>query len=125
MPHAAAALALATAVTALQGAVLTGFGGWLAVDTLAGQGSDSAVGWGAAGFFGLLGLLVLLVAWSLWRRRSWAVGAALCVQLIAVAIAVSMLQARFVAGGVPLAVLSVAAGGALLLPATRAAVGRG
>ena len=75
---------------ALEGAALLGFGGWLLVETQVAQASDDDVAAGSTAYFIVLGLLGLFVAWALWRQRSWAFGAALFTQILALPIAFTM-----------------------------------
>ncbi len=117
-------LLTAAAVTGAEGVALTGFGAWLAYETVVAKASNERVATGSAVYFLVLGPLVLLVAAALWRRRGWASGAALFVQLLAVPVAVSMWQEGFVAGAVPLLAAAAAAAFGLLQPTTRHALGR-
>jgi len=74
----------------------------------------------AATFVVVLGGL----AWALHRRRGWARGPGIVVQLLLIPIGYTMATSGLPALGVPVIVIGLVGAGALLAPATRQAVGR-
>lgn len=98
---------MACAVTSAEAVLLLGLGAWLVYENLVETPSNAAVAQGSAGYFVVLGLLALLPAAGLWRRRGWAYGAGVFLNLLALPLAWYMLR-----GGQPLAGLLLAAGAA-------------
>jgi hypothetical protein len=115
---------LAAAVTAAEGLGLVAFGAWLAVETRVARAASERMATGSAVYFLVLGPLVLFVAWALWRRHGWAMGAALFVQLLALPVAWTMAQGGLLAGALPLAAGAAAGVVGLLQQGTRHALGR-
>jgi hypothetical protein len=114
----------AVAAVTLEGAALLGFGGWLLVESQVAQASDDDVAAGSTAYFIVLGLLGLLVAWTLWRQRSWAFGAALFTQILALPIAFTMVAGGFWPGGIALLAIAVLGFAGLFSAPTRTAFGR-
>jgi hypothetical protein len=117
-------LVLVAAVTAVEGLSLAAFGTWLGVESRVARAADDRMAAGSAVYFLVLGPLVLLVAWALWRRQGWAMGAALFVQLLALPVAWTMAQGGLLVAALPLAAAAVAGVVVLLQPGTRHALGR-
>jgi hypothetical protein len=89
-----------------------------------GQSASAMTAIGTTVFAALVTGLLGLLAWSLFRRRAWARGPAIVLQLLLIPIGVTMLT-----GGVPVVgVLTIAIGlvgaGSLLAPTTRGALDR-
>ena len=84
-------------------------------------GASSAVG--ITAFAGLFALLLAALAWALWRRRAWARGPAIVLELLMLPIGYSMISTGLVWLGIPVMLLGICGAGALLAPATRAALG--
>lgn len=82
-------------------------------------GSAIAVTLFAALMAGLLGLL----AWALWRRRGWARGPAMVLQLLMLPIGYYMITGAVAWLGLLVVAIGLGGAGALLAPATRAALG--
>jgi hypothetical protein len=74
----------------------------------------------AALFTGLLGWFT----WSLFRRRAWARGPAIVLQLLLVPIGVTMLTGGLPVVGIPTVVVGLVGAGTLMAPTTRAALDR-
>ena len=70
----------------------------------------------------LAGLLALL-GLALWRRRAWARGPAIVLQLLALPIGYSMASGGLPWLGIPVMAIGLAGAAALLAPATRTALG--
>ncbi len=116
--------AVATAVVAGQGLALVGFGVWLIVRRASDTPSNESVYEGSTAYMFVTGALVLLVAAAMWRGLGWAMGAAVFVQLLALAVTYEMANAGFWVGAVPLGLASAGALLALLSPSGRAAFDR-
>jgi hypothetical protein len=84
-------------------------------------GVTSAVG--ITAFTGLFALLLAGLAWALWRRRAWARGPAIVLELLMLPIGYSMISTGLVWLGIPVMLLGIGGAGTLLAPATRAALG--
>jgi hypothetical protein len=84
-------------------------------------GVSSAVG--ITAFAGLFAVLLAALAWALWRRRAWARGPAIVLELLMLPIGYSMISSGLVWLGIPVMLLGLCGAGALLAPATRAALG--
>ncbi|MGH8824042.1 MAG: hypothetical protein ACRDVN_06145 [Jiangellaceae bacterium] len=116
--------ATAMAVIVAQGLALVAFGVWLMVMRSGDTPSNESVYQGSTAYMFVTGVLVLLVAVAVWRGVGWALGAAVFVQLLALAVAYEMATAGFWVGAVPLGLASGLALVALLSPAGRAAFNR-
>jgi uncharacterized membrane protein YhaH (DUF805 family) len=75
------------------------------------------------GYFAVLTLLLAGLAWALARRRAWARGPAIVLELMLVPVGYYMLEAGQPAFGVPVIVVGLAGAGLLLAPPTREALG--
>ena len=64
------------------------------------------------------------LAWALHRRRGWARGPAIVVQMLLIPIGYTMATSGLPALGVPVILVGLVGAGTLLAPATRAAIGR-
>jgi len=73
-------------------------------------------------FTALMAALLGLFAWSLHRRRRWARGPSIVLQLLLVPIGWTMVSGGQPALGVPVIVLGLIGAGTLLAPATREAL---
>ena len=100
-------LRLATAGVVLEAAALLGFALWLGVETLVETPDNLDVAQGSTAYFVVIGLLVALVATGLVRGWSWAAGAGLFLQLLALPMAWYMARAGFWLGAVPLAAVAL------------------
>jgi hypothetical protein len=114
----------AVTAVALEGGALLGFGVWLLIETQIADASNEDVAAGSTAYFIMLGLLALFVAWTLWRQRSWAFGASLFLQILALPIAFSMVSAGFWPGGVALLAVAAVGFAGLFSQPTRSAFGR-
>jgi MYXO-CTERM domain-containing protein len=74
-------------------------------------------------FTALLVVLLVGLAWGLRRRRAWARGPAIVLELLMLPIGYSMVSGGLAWLGVPVMLLGLCGAGALLAPATRAALG--
>jgi hypothetical protein len=74
-------------------------------------------------YFGLLAVLFGLLAWSLVRRRSWARGPAIVLELMLLPFGYYMIEGGHPMYGVPVMLLGLAGAGLLLAPPTREALG--
>jgi len=70
----------------------------------------------------LAGVLALL-GWSLWRRRRWARGPAIVLQMLMLPVGYYMITGGVAWLGLPVMAVGLAGAAALLAPATRAALG--
>lgn len=105
-----------------EAAALIGYSLWLEFARRTEQASSAQVALGAELFLLCVGLLVGLLAWQLWRRRSWAIGGGVFCQLIALPMAWYMVEAGFWPGALVLGSAALAALVALLA-VSRAAAG--
>ena len=115
---------IATAIVVAQGLALVAFGVWLMVERWNETPSNESVYQGSTAYMFVTGALVLLVAVAARRGVGWAMGAAVFVQLLALAVTYEMAKEGFWAGAVPLGLASAVALLSLLSPSGRAAFGR-
>jgi hypothetical protein len=101
-------------VVTAEAAALIGYSLWLEFERRTEQASSAQVALGSELFLLCVGLLVGLLAWQLWRRRSWAIGGGVFCQLIALPMAWYMVEAGFWPGALVLGSAALAALGALL-----------
>jgi uncharacterized membrane protein (DUF2068 family) len=88
--------------------------------TAAGAGSRAI---GVTGFAVVMAVLPAVLGWSLWRRRAWARGPAVFLELMMLPIGWYMIAGGLAWAGVPVFVLSLVGAGLLIAPATREALG--
>jgi hypothetical protein len=87
--------------------------------------ADTAQGAAAVTLYTALFVVVLGgLAWALHRRRRWARGPAIVVQMLLIPIGFTMAASGLPALGVPVLVIGLVGAGTLLAPATREAMGR-
>jgi hypothetical protein len=87
--------------------------------------ADTAQGAAAVTLYTALFVVVLGgLAWALHRRRRWARGPAIVVQILLIPIGFTMAASGLPALGVPVLVIGLVGAGTLLAPATREAMGR-
>jgi hypothetical protein len=101
-------------VVTVEAAALIGYSLWLELGRRTQQASSAGVALGSELFLLSVGLLVAVLAWQLWRRRSWAIGGGVFCQLIALPMAWYMAEAGFWPGAVALGSAALAALVALL-----------
>jgi uncharacterized membrane protein len=118
------ALLVAVGMVTVEGAALLAFAGWNLLRRSSDQPSNPGVFQGATAYLGLLGVLVLVVAAALVLRQRWAFGAAVFLQLLALAVTYEMVRGGFWLGAVLLGLTCVAALVGLFSGSTRAALGR-
>lgn len=114
----------ATCVVGAEGLAVLAYTGWLGYELLTEEPDNMAVATGSATFLLVFALLVLAVAWGLRRRQSWAGGAAIFLELLALPVAYEMAGGGFWLGTVVLAPAAVLALVALMSEPGRAALGR-
>jgi peptidoglycan/LPS O-acetylase OafA/YrhL len=108
------------AVQALAVVVVTGV---LAYDDVVASPTSRGAGWTLTGTAAALAALLVFLDWSLARRRAWARGPAVVLELMLLPIGYYMVKGGLPWVGVPLIVLALATAGLLVAPATRAALG--
>jgi hypothetical protein len=74
-------------------------------------------------YFGVYAMAFAGIAWALARRRSWARGPAIVLQLLLAAIGYYMIQGGVALVGVPVLLLAVIGAALLLAPASREHLG--
>lgn len=97
---------------------------FLVYAALAGEGSTAGTAVGTTIFVALLAGLLGWFAWSLFRRRAWARGPAIVLQLLLVPIGATMLTGGAPTLGIPTILLGLVGAGSLLAPTTRGALDR-
>ncbi|WP_449060894.1 hypothetical protein [Planomonospora algeriensis] len=111
-------LTVAAAVLALEGLTALLLGGYVAVETVAGNPSDAMSSAFVAGFGLLVGAILLRVAWGLLRAEKWTRSPGVLTQIFMVPVVVTLFQSdRALPGGL-LAAAVVTALAALLSPPT-------
>jgi hypothetical protein len=123
-PRRPGALLLAAGVVALQGFAWLGFAGWNLLRRSSEEPSNPGVYQGATAYLALFGVLVLVVAGGLAARKRWAFGAAVFLQLLALAVAYEMATGGFWLGAGLLGLACAGALVALFSASARAALGR-
>jgi hypothetical protein len=73
-------------------------------------------------FVALMAAVFGLLAHALWRRRAWARGPGIVLQLLLVPIGYSMASAGMAWAGIPVIVLGLGGAAALIAPTTREAL---
>lgn len=114
--------ALAAAIVALEGAVVLGLGVFVAVDTVVGRPADAEVAAVLAVITVLGGLGMLFVGRGLLHVRRWSRAPAVLAQILAITVAIPLVQAGRLAIGAPLVVAAVAGLALLFSPATTRAL---
>lgn len=115
---------VATLVVAAQGLAVLAYTAWLGYELVTAEPDNMAVATGSATFLLLFALAVLGVAAALWRRQSWAGGAAIALELLALPICYEMVGGGFWLGALVLGPAAVAALVALMGEPGRTALGR-
>lgn len=117
-------LVVAALVVAAQALAPIVFAIWMVVRHGSDTPSNESVYEGATIYLIVLGLMVSAIAGGLWRRRGWSFGAAVFVQLLALAVTYEMTNSGFWAGAVPLGVSAVGCIVLLFTTPVRTALGR-
>lgn len=107
-----------------QAVVLAAVTAFLAYASVRSQASTVRVELSVTGYALLITALLALVGIALLRRRRWARGPAIVLELLQVPIALGMLTGGMPAIGVPVLLVSATAAGLLLAPSTRLALAR-
>jgi hypothetical protein len=115
-----AALLLLVAETALLGLITV----FLIYADISGQAASAMTAIGTVVFAALVTGLLGLLTWSLFRRRAWALGPAVVLQLLLVPIGWTMLTGGVPVVGVITIVIGLVGALTLLAPTTRGALGR-
>lgn len=74
-------------------------------------------------YFAMLAVVLVVLPWSLYRRRRWARGPAIVLELLMVPMGYLMITAGVPWLGVPVLVIGLVGAGLLLAPASREALG--
>jgi hypothetical protein len=111
-------LAVAAAVLALEGLTALLLGGYVAVETVAGNPSDTMSSVFVAGFGLLVGAILLRVSWGLLRAEKWTRSPGVLTQIFVLPIVVTLLESGQALLGGLLAAAAVTALAALLSPPT-------
>jgi hypothetical protein len=119
-----AAIVVAAGVVAMQGAALLGFAAWNLLRRSGEEPSNLGVFQGATAYLALFGVLVWLVAGALVLQKRFAFGAAVFLQLLALAVTYEMVVGGFWLGALLLGGSCVGALIALFSAPARAALGR-
>jgi hypothetical protein len=114
------ALLLLVAETLLLGLITV----FLVYADINGQAASAMTAIGSTVFAALVTGLLGLLAWSLFRRRAWARGPAIVLQLLLVPIGVTMLTGGVPVVGVLTILIGLVGAGSLLAPTTRGALDR-
>ena len=117
-------LVVAALVVAAQALAPVVFAIWMMVRHGSETPSNESVYEGATIYLIVLGLMVSAIAFGLWRRRGWSFGAAVFVQLLALAVTYEMTDSGFWAGAVPLGVAAIGCLALLFTTPVRTALGR-
>ena len=117
-------LLVAASVVALQGAALVGFAGWNLLRRSGEDPSNPGVFQGSTAYLALFGGLVLVVAGALVRQQRWSFGAAVFLQLLALAVAYEMASGGFWLGAGLLGLAGIGALAALFSRPVRQTMGR-
>lgn len=115
---------MAVAGVAGEALALFGLGSWLAYGSLTLTPANTDIAQGSTAYFLTVGVVVAALAHFLHRRRGWAAGPAVLVQLIGVLMALTMLREGFLLGGLPTLAVTVVTLAALVSPKGREALGR-
>lgn len=115
---------IAATVVTLQALTLLVLTAELGVTAVQGRGNTD-VATGSALYFLVLGAMLVVVAVAVWRRRSWAYGPTVFIQLLALPMTFYMLQADFWIGAVLVGGSAMLCLGSLLSRPGREAFGRG
>ena len=91
---------------------------------VAGTGAGATTALGTIIFTALLAALLGWFTWALFRRRAWARGPAITIELLLVPIGVTMVSGGLPQLGIPVIILGLVTAATLLAPTTREALGR-
>lgn len=119
MPEAPATLRWAVGLLAAQAVGLVGLTIVLVYADVVATATTPQGAIGLTIFTALLAALLGLLAWSLLRRRRWARGPSIVLQLLLVPIGWTMINGGQPLLGIPVIALGLAGAGLLLAPATR------
>ena len=100
-------LRLATIGVGLEALALLAFSVWLGLESVVRTPDNADVAHASTAYFALIGGLVAIVAAGLVRGWSWAVGAGLFLQLLALPMAWYMARAGLWVGAMPLALVAL------------------
>ncbi|MBG0832150.1 hypothetical protein HS041_31065 [Planomonospora sp. ID67723] len=115
-------LTVAAVVLAVEGLTALLLGGYVGVETVVGEPSDTVSSIFVAGFGLLVGAILLWVAWGLLRAEKWTRSPGVLTQIFMIPVCVTLFQSGQVVFGIPLAVAAVAGLVALLSPPTTQAL---
>jgi len=87
-----------------------------------GGGASASTAIGTTVFTGLFAGLLGWFAWALFRRRAWAHGPSIVLQLLLIPIGATMAGGGLPALGIPLILIGLVGAGSLLAPTTRGAL---
>jgi len=109
-------------------AALAGAAGYGALNGAAGYGAlngaaASRSGWGVTAFAAAIAALLGALAWALLRRRGWARGPSVVLELMLLPIGYYMIRAGHPWFGVPVLLIGLVGAGLLVAPTTREALG--
>ncbi|GAA3158326.1 hypothetical protein GCM10010466_56360 [Planomonospora alba] len=118
MPNRPLTLTAAAAVVALEGLTALLLGGYVAVETVIGEPSDTMSSIFVAGFGLLVGAVLLRVAWGLLRAEKWTRSPGVLTQIFMIPVAVTLFQSGQALLGAVLTAAVVAGLVCLLSPPT-------
>jgi hypothetical protein len=96
---------------------------FLVFEDLTGIASSPIRAWSISGFAAATTVLLVVLCWALLRRRSWARGPAIVLELLLLPIGYYLIRAGADWLGVPVLLLGIFGAGLLIAPATREALG--
>jgi uncharacterized membrane protein (DUF2068 family) len=108
------------AVETLGVAVVSAF---LVYEDVTARATNPGNAWSITGFALAVAILMAVVCWALSRRRSWARGPAIVLEMMLLPIGYYMIRGGLAWIGVPVLLLGLFGAGLLLAPATREALG--
>jgi hypothetical protein len=114
----------ATGLLGAEAVGLLGVSGWLGYDAATSAAQSVASAAATVAFAVLMAVVLGGLAYALWRRRSWARGPSVVLQLLLLPIGYSVATAGQSVVGVALIVIGLAGVATLVAPATRAALER-
>jgi hypothetical protein len=119
----AATLRWAVWLLAAQAVALAGVTGFFGYEDLTATPNSVRDAMAITVYFALLTVLLGLLAWSLARRRSWARGPAIVLELMLLPFGYYIVEGGHPLYGVPVMLLGLACAGLLIAPQTREALG--
>lgn len=113
----------AVGLLAAQALAVAGVAAFLGYEDLTARPTNPGSAAAVTGYVVLLAALLALLAWALWRRRAWARGPAVVLELLLMPIGYYMSVGGLPWLGVPVLLAGGVTAGLLVAPATRAALG--